>query len=186
VSNLKSAWEIAMEKAKKLDDVTLAELKRKDEERCRLAGRAMAERYFAGGDLRQLAEDLEKYRGEEKELIKSAATSGLVEAISLGDDERLDAAAQGVLFLTGNEQVVEISARIKQLFQQYRQAEKEETEKMDAAGKRTLQQAEISGSAIKAVNSAAREDWKQSLEEMTRPYTKELENYKQEILIQRV
>ncbi|RJQ24888.1 MAG: hypothetical protein C4589_12085 [Peptococcaceae bacterium] len=183
MSNLKSAWEIAMEKVEKLDDVKLAELKKKDEERCRLAGRAVAERYFTGRDLRQLAEDLEKYHGEEKELIKSAAISGLVDEITLGDDEKLDAAVRGILFLTGDERVRETGARIKLLFEQYRRAEREKMEEMAAAGKKILQQMGVSGGAIKAINPVAGEDFKQTIKEMARPYEKELENYRQQILI---
>lgn len=182
MSNLKSAWEIAMEKAKKLDDVPLAELKKKEEERCRLAGQAIVERYLISSDPRQLVEDLEKYREEERELVQKAVVSSLVKAITLGDSEKLEAAVEGIFILTGNERVKETSARIQQLFYQYRLVEREKIDEMNVAEKKVLQQMGISGNAIKAVNFAARESWRQSLKEIARPYEEELEKYKQEIL----
>lgn len=182
MSDLKSAWEIAMEKAKKLDTASLAELKKGDEERCRMAGMAIAERYFTVKDPRQLADDLNKYHHEEEELVRRAVVSGLAGAITLGDSEKLDKAIEGIVFLIKNELVKETGDKIKQLFQQYGRAEKEKVSDINIKGKELLEQMGIAGKAVKAINPEAREGWKKDLKEMALPFEKELEKYKQEIL----
>jgi len=45
MSKIKSAWEIAMEKAAKLE-VTAEELQKQVQEKCRFAGGALADRYL--------------------------------------------------------------------------------------------------------------------------------------------
>jgi len=47
-------------------------------------------------DLKQLKSDLEKYQNEEKDLVIKAIVSGLIEALELGNYEKLEKVAEGI------------------------------------------------------------------------------------------
>ena len=62
MGEIKSAWEIALEKVDKLGELSPEELKRQKEEKYALIGQALADKYLGGLDLWQLDVELDKYR----------------------------------------------------------------------------------------------------------------------------
>ncbi len=89
MGEIKSAWELAMEKVDKLGKLSPEELRQQKEDKCRSIGQGLAEKYLSGSSLRDLKLELDRHKGEEGELVRVALASKLIDAIELGDAERL-------------------------------------------------------------------------------------------------
>lgn len=181
MGEIKSAWEIAMEKAKKVKELSLEELNKQIEDKCRLIGKALTDRYFVGFDLKQLEIDLNKYDKKEKELISKAVILQLIESLELGNYEKLDKIIEGIFYLKKDAGVKTIGEEIKRLFNEYKQKEQKKKEEIELVGKEMLNQLGISGDAIKAVNPIAKKEWQQSLEETAQPYEESLGKLKKDL-----
>ncbi len=182
MGEIKSAWEIALEKTEKLGKLSAEELRRQKEEEYTLIGQVLANKYLGGLDLWQLEVELDKYRGEERNSISKAVASKLAQAIELGNRERLRKVMGGVSYLRQNGTIKEVSNEIEQLFQEYEQAEQKEREEIEESAKGILHQLRISGSAIKAINPKAISRWQQDLDQLAQPYKERLEQLKQKLI----
>lgn len=183
MGEIKSAWEIAMEKAEKVGKLSPEELRKQREKEYILIGQALAERYLGGLDLRQLGVELDKYQGENKDLVKRAASAKLVQSIELGNRQRLERMIDGVSYLRGYEGTKEVGDEIKQLFDEYEQVVRKKIEEMEKPGREILHQLRISGSAIEGINLRVRKEWQQSLDKIAQPYQEKLEGLRQKLLL---
>jgi len=182
VGEIKSAWEIAQEKANKLGELSLEERKKQREERCRLIGKSLAEKYLSEHDIRLLETELGKHSSEDKELIGQAAICHLNEAIDLRHGLVLDEIVQGILNLSKAEAATQTITKIKELFQEYQEAENRERQEIEKAGREILHQLRISGTAISRINIRAKEEWHKRLDQLSRPFEERLNSLKQELL----
>ena len=71
--------------------------------------------------------------------------------------------------------------KIKELFQEYREAEKEKRQEIERTGSEILHQLRISGTAISQINVQAKDEWQKKLSELSRPYEERLSGLKQEL-----
>jgi hypothetical protein len=181
MGEMKSAWEIAMEKTERLGKLSPAEIRKQKEERCIPLGKALADKYLDGLTLRQLEIELDKYEGEERELVSQAAISRLGEATKLGEYEKLERSLEGLSYLKPGGNKEEIGNRMRKLFQEYAQVEGKKREEMEKRGRETLHQLRISGEAIKAINRRADVEGQQILEEIAQPYEERLKELKREL-----
>ena len=103
MGELKSAWEIAQEKANKLGKLSSEEERRQREEKCRQIGQAMAQRWLDGSQGQNLAAEINNYPEEEKSLIKQAIIDYLIEAIDFQSSKSgmsgLERAIEGIASL---------------------------------------------------------------------------------------
>ena len=76
MGEIKSAWELAMEKVEKLGKLSPEELRRQKEDKCGSIGQVLAEKYLSGSSLRELKTELDKQKGEERELVMAAWPPG--------------------------------------------------------------------------------------------------------------
>jgi hypothetical protein len=180
VGEIKSAWELAMEKVEKLGKLSPDELRRQKEEKYGSIGQGLAEKYLTGLALRDVKIELDKYKGEERELVRAALASKLIDAIELGDAERLSKVIEGVseLKLKSVEALAGIRGEIEQLFEEYREAEQKKRREVDAAARGVLHQLRISGSAIGSVNPEVVPEWKNELDKIALPYREKLGDIK--------
>ncbi len=181
MTRIKSAWEIALERAQGIK-VTPEELRRQLEEKCQLAGAAIAERFLNVFDLKQLKEDLEKQSGEEGELVKKAAVEKLAGSLELGDYEKMEKIIEGISLAAGDEKINAAKGRFYVLYDSYHNALAKKRSEIEAAGRKMLERLGISGEAVRAVNARVNKEWAQDLKNVTRPYEKEFELYKKELL----
>ena len=182
MGDIKSAWEIALEKVEKLGKLSPEELKRQQEEKYALIGQVLADKYLGGLDLWQLEVELDKYSGEERVLLRKVVASKLAQTIELGNYERLGRVIEGISYLKQKEKSREIGDEIGQLFQEYKQAEQKGREEMEKSAREILHQLRISGSAIGAVNPKAIGKWQQDLDRLAQPYRERLEPLKQKLI----
>lgn len=182
MGELKSAWEIAMEKAEKLGRLSPEELQMHNQERYALVGRALAEKYLAGLDARRLDLELDKYNGEEKATVSQVVLSRLIEAIELGNYERLKKIAEAIFLLKQDSKAREMEETIKGLFDEYVEAEQEQEAEIERRGREILRQLGISGGAIAAINPRTRDEWQQSLDGITQAFHEKLNQLNQELI----
>lgn len=182
MGEIKSAWEIAMEKVEKLGKFSPEELRKKNEEKFAQIGQVLVDKYLGGLDLWQLEVELDKYSGEERVLLKEAVASKLAQAVELGNYERLSRVINGISYLKKGESIREIDDEIKELFQEYKQIEQEGSEEIEKSAREILHQLRISGSAIGAVNPKTVGEGQQELDRLTQPYRERLEPLKQKLI----
>jgi hypothetical protein len=180
VGEIKSAWELAVEKVEKLGKLSPEELQRQKTEKCGSIGQGLAEKCLTGLALRDVKIELDKYKGEERELVRAALASKLIDAIELGGAERLSKVIEGIseLKLKSGEALAGIRTEIEQLFEEYREAEQKKRREVDAAARGVLHQLRISGSAIGSVNPEVVPEWKNELDKIALPYRERLDSLK--------
>ncbi len=182
MSEIKSAREIAQEKANKLGALSPEERKKQRDDRYRLIGKTLAEKYLGQNDARLLEAELSKYSGPDKDLISRAVLRLLVEGIDLNYSLKLDEIGQGILSLSGTEAAVQTTDKIKELFHEYWEAENKKRQEIERAGREILHQLRISGTAISQINIRAKEEWLKQLNELAQPFEERLNSLKQELL----
>ena len=175
MGDIKSAWEIAMEKAERLGKLSPDERRRQREQEYSSIGRLLADKYLAGLALWQLEVELDKYTGEQRKLASSALLSRLADAIELGSPERLERALDGILALKQNEPgVAGIKDEIVRLLRKYRQEEDRGKREAEESAREVLSRLGISGSAVGSVRPETIPECKQSLDDLARPYEQRL------------
>jgi len=182
MGEIKSAWEIAMEKAEKLEKLPPEELRRQKEEKYASIGQVLVDKYLGGLDLWQLDVELDKYSGKEKDILRKMVTSKLVQSIDLESHEGLAKIMEGISYLKQVEDITKIGEKLDQLFQEYKQVEQRKNEEMGKSTMDILHRLRISGSAIGGMNPKAIGEWQQESDRLAQPYRERLEPLKQRLL----
>jgi hypothetical protein len=184
MGELKSAWEIAQEKANKLGKLSVKEEQRQREEKCRQIGRALTQRWLGSSEGQNLVVEVNNYPEEEKSLIVRAVLDYLAEAIDLQSAKPgvsgLERAVQGIARLQPKSQP--ITERITKLAQEYEQAEKKARREMESNYRETLHQLRISGTAVGDINLEIRSDWQQAQQELAELFRPRLDSLKEELV----
>lgn len=177
MGEIKSAWELAMEKVEKLGKLSPEEIRQQKQEKCTLIGRGLADKYLSGIPLRDLGLELDKHKGEERELVRAALASRLVGAIELGDTEGLAKVVEAIsgLKLESEDGLAAAKGGIEGLFAEYREGEQKKRREVEAAARGVLHQLRISGSAVGSVNPEVVPEWKAELDKIGQPYRDRLE-----------
>jgi len=182
VGEIKSAWEIAQEKASKLGKLSPEEREGQRQGRCRLIGISMAEKYLSQYDIGLFEAELKKHSTQDKDLISKAAMHRLTEGIDLRYAPTLDKIGRGILTLADTTTVKKTMGKIKELFQEYEESENREKQEIEKAGREMLHQLRISGSAISRINIRAGEEWQKKLNQSAHPFEERLKYLKNELL----
>ena len=180
MGEIKSAWELAMEKVDKLGKLSPEELRQQKEDKCKSIGQGLAEKHLSGSSLRDLKIELDKQKGEERELVRAALSSKLIDAIELGDAERLAKVVEAIsdLKLKSEDGLPAARNEIEGLFAEYREAEQKKRREVETAARGVLHQLRISGSAIGSVNPEVVPEWKNELDKIAQPYRERLDGLK--------
>jgi hypothetical protein len=181
VGEIRSAREIAQEKASKLGELSPEEREGQRQDRCRLIGKSLAEKYLSQYDIRLLEAELNKHSAQDKDLIKQAAVHRLIEGINLRYGSTLDKISQGILTLANTTTAIETLGKVKELFQEYEEAENRERQEIEKAGREILHQLRASGTAISQINIRAKEEWEKRLNQLTGPFEERLNYLKQDL-----
>jgi len=198
MSDLKSAWEIAQEKANQLGKLSLQEMQQQREQESWQVGKAIAQEYLDATEPPNLAIELNNYPTEERELVGRAILNYLVQAMGLeswsgtspdpakynnrsgGVYPRLEKIIQGISAIEPKLQP--IIEQIRQLNQEYEQAVRKTRRAIENRGRETLHQLRISGTAVDNINVEATQEWQQSWRKLTEPFTPRFDSLKQELI----
>jgi hypothetical protein len=181
MGDIKSAWEIAHEKADKLGGLSPEEKKRQKEERYIQLGKALADKYVERENTRYLEAELKKYDGPDRELITRATLERLSDRIDFRHSQALEKIKEGILVVSKNHAKDRVN-QIEELFREYLDAEESEKQKIEKAGREMLHQMRISGTAIGKINVQANAEWQESLNQLSQPFEEKLQVLKQGLL----
>jgi len=183
MGELKSAWEIAQEKASKLGKLSPEEEQRQREEKCRQIGQGVTQRWLDASQGQDLAGEINSYPEKEKSLIKQAAIGYLIEAIDFQglspDMRRLDRAIQGIASLEPKSEPV--LQRTSELAQEYAQAKRKARQELESKVKEVLHQLRISGTAVGDINLEAAPQWQEREQRLIEAFLPRLDSLKQEL-----
>ena len=182
VPNIKSAWEIAQEKANKLGDLSAQEREEQRQGKCRLLGEALADKYLSQHDIRVIKDELEKHGPPDKDSISEAMLHRLGQSIDLKYPGGLSEISKGILASSNSASTKQTLDLIETLFQEYIEVEKKQRQEIEDTGGQILHQLRISGSAIGRVNIHAKEEWQAKLDQTAGPFTERLNSLKRELL----
>ncbi|TET75825.1 MAG: hypothetical protein E3J42_02645 [Dehalococcoidia bacterium] len=175
---IKSALEIALEKAQKLGALSEEERQRLRDEELAAAGEALAKRYLNGLPLRDIDVELGRRGGDDRQIISRNVLSRLVDKIDMehiAGAERILAAIQ---HLSGHSGVVQ---SIKDLLKEYESATekawRENRSALEAAKRNELELKGISGSAVDPAIETSPE-WLQIRQRLDSHYQQRLEEIK--------
>jgi hypothetical protein len=126
--------------------------------------------------------ELNRYTGEDRELMKRALLNGFVGAIDLDGNVSLDLVLRGIEALSGKEEAANSVNAIKQLYNECSKTREAEKQRADDAGRQMLRDMGISGNAICAVNIYARDEWLNAMNGITAYFEKQLKDIKKNIL----
>lgn len=181
MGELKSAWEIAQDKVDGLGSLSPEEKRKLQEEKYDQIGRALADKYLEKENTNYLLTKTQKYEGQDRQMVTHAVIERLVDRIDIKYSQTIKKINEGLQAIS-DIQATNIVNQIDELFKEYQQAEAEENQKIEKAGREILHGMRIAGTAIGKINIQANAEWKQSLEHLSLPYQERLNILKQALL----
>jgi hypothetical protein len=179
---IKSALEIALEKAEKLGAPSEEERQEARREELAATGEALAKRYLNGLPLRDLEVELAKLPDNDAEVVRRHLKSHLLEAIDLESPGRNDKALAAIQHLFSEAETVR---SIGDLLQEYagavESARAQNLPALESAKMEELRQRGISGSAIEpSVESSPA--WVRLRQQLSASYKAQIEEIKRRSL----
>lgn len=181
---IKSAWEIALEKAERMGKLSPEEAKKRQEEEYLPRGHALAEKYIKGLPLRDLEMELKRYE-REREVVRKGMMVTFVSAISLEGTEQSSRALEGLILAGDGPGVLEIKEKISSLLKKYNEARESLFKSSERAiaekVKAQLEKEGLTGSSLK-VNALASQEWQEASEKLRAEYLQELNSLKKKLI----
>jgi len=183
MSELKSAWEIAQEKANRLGKLSAEEKEQQERQRYHQIGQALAQKWLGSSRRSNMTEELNKYAEKEREVIKQALIEHLAEVIELTSTQGIDSTKKVTEALSrlGPEWQPK-AEEINQLVQEYEGAEQKIRQELESGYRETLHKLRISGTAVDAINIEADPKWQPAHRGLVESFTPRLNDLKQELI----
>ncbi len=148
------------------------------QDRCRLTGESLAEKYLNHHNIDILKDESGKHSAQDKDLISQAAMHRLLQDINLRYPQILAEISRGILTLADSTTAMKTLDEINELFREYADLENKEKQEIEKSGRDMLHQLRISGTAISHLNIRAKEEWQEKLEQTALPFDERLNHLK--------
>jgi hypothetical protein len=183
MSEMKSAWELAQERANRLGKLSAQEKEEQDRQTYRQIGQALAQKLLDGSPGLDFAAELSKYASTGREAIERAIIEHLVEAIELTGTKGV-AGAKGIIGAIGSLKpaLQPRAEEIGQLIQEYELAQQKLRQELEGNTRETLHQLRISGTAVGAINIEDDPKWQLGRQGLVESFAPRLGALKQALL----
>ncbi len=179
---IKSALEIAMERAASMPGLTQEELAEQKEREYQPRGAAIGCRYLEGAlRERDLQTELSKYRAQEGGIVKRAFLLTLNQSIKLESKSMSLRALQGIKAIEPSADLDEMRRQIEAIFYEFSQLLEQRIRRYEAVEKEKLQQIGISGSAVKP-NLEESQTWQTEFKRIQSEYDSRISKLKENLL----
>lgn len=131
-NRIKTALEIALEKAERLGSASSEDLRRQEEEKHFLIGKGLADRYQLGLPLRDVEDQLARYSADAGKAVRRGLFEGLASAISPQDWEKASNSLLAIAQLAPSEQVRAVARRIERLQEEFVEGKQSELAELRA------------------------------------------------------
>jgi len=183
MGELKSAWEIAQERAHRLGKLSAEEQEQQKSERCRQAGHALAQKWLDGAPKADIAAGPGRYDEGDSDLIRRFAVERLLEEVEFAVGhkiERAKKAIEGIGHLKpGSHPHLQ---DLERLVQEYEAAEHKLRQQLESGRRETLHRMRISGTAIAGINIDADPQWQSARRRLAEAYAPKLKDLKQALI----
>ena len=186
MGEIRSAREIATEKASQLGELSREERTRQSTEICEARGKGMARKYITEGDLRSIDHELHKIESEHILLVRKAALCELISMLHFTAMDQWDMLLKGIMRLQDVGKIGVKVDRLELLRKDYKDAMDRQVKKISPEVEKILDKQGISGTAIGKVNAFARKEWCDMLKVIEIKYEKKLEIVRLELLAEAV
>jgi len=160
MSELKSAWEVAQERADRLGKLSAEEKEQQERQRYRQVGQVLAQKWMDGSQRLDMTAELSKHEEKGREIIKKAVIEHLIEAIGFADTQAIDSAKKVIEAISSLKPELQPKAEeMGQLLQEYEGAEQKIRQELESNYRETLHQLRISGTAVDAINIEDNPQW---------------------------
>jgi hypothetical protein len=183
MGELKSAWEIAQEKANRLGKLPAEEKEQQERQRYRQVGQVLAQKWLDGAQQPNITAELNKHREKEREIIKQAVIEHLAEAIEFTTTRDINSVKRVIEAISSLGPELQPKAEeIGQLVQEYEEAEQKIRRELESDYRETLHQLRISGTAVDAINIETDHKWQPARQELVEAFTPRLNDLKQALI----
>ena len=180
MGELKSAWEIAQEKANRLGKLSTEEREQQARQRQRKIGHALAQKWLDSSQTLDMIAELNKHEERERGTIKRAVIEHLVEAIEFTAPQGINSVKKIIEVISSLEPELQPKAEeMGHLVQEYEEAEQKIRQELESDYRETLHQLRISGTAVGAINIEADHKWQAARQELVEAFTPRLNDLKQ-------
>jgi protein-disulfide isomerase-like protein with CxxC motif len=183
MSELKSAWEVAQERANRLGKLSAEEKERQEREGYRQIGQALAQKWMDGSQRLDIAAELGKHEEKGREIMKKAVIERLAEAIELTTTQNINSVKRAV------EAIISLKPELRpraeemgQLLQEYELAEQKTRQEQEGNYRETLHRLRISGTAVDSINIEDNDEWRLARQGLAESLTPRLNALKQALV----
>ena len=183
MGELKSAWEIAQEKANRLGKLSAEEKEQQARQRYRQIGQVLAKRWLDSSQQLDMAAELNKHEEKEREIMKQALIEHLLEAIEFTTTQGINSVKKVIEAISSLEPELQPKAEeIGRLVQEYEEAEQKTRQELESDCRETLHRLRISGTAVDAINIEADPKWQVARQGLVEAFTPRLKDLKRALI----
>lgn len=183
MGELKSAWEIAQERANRLGKLSAEEKEQQERQRYRQIGQALAQKWLDSSQQLDITGELNKHEEKERNIIKQAVIKHLVEAIEFTTTQDINSVKRVIAAISSLGPQLQLKAEeISQLVQEYEEAEQKIRQELEDNCRKALHQLRISGTAVDSTNIEANHQWQVARQKLIEALTPRLNDLKQALI----
>ena len=183
MSELKSAWEVAQERANRLGKLSAQEKEQQERQRYRQIGQALAQKWLDSSQELDVTAELDKQEESEREVIKQAVIEHLVEAIELTTTKDIGSVNRIIEAIGSLKPELQSKAEeLGQLVQEYEAGEQKMRQGLESHHRETLHRLRISGTAVDAINVEDNPQWRLARQGLVESLDPRLDALKQALI----
>lgn len=183
MGEIKSAWEIAQEKANRLGKLSAEEKKQQERQRYHQIGQALAQKWLDSSRRPNMIEELNKYEEKERGVIKQALIEHLAEVIEFTNTQGINSTKKVIEALSSLGPELQPKAEeISELVQEYEGTEQKIRQELESSYRETLHKLRISGSAVDAINIEADPKWQPAHRGLVESFAPRLNDLKRALI----
>ncbi|MGA8849710.1 MAG: hypothetical protein WB564_07820 [Dehalococcoidia bacterium] len=183
MGELKSAWEVAQERANRLGKLSAEEKEQQERQRYRQIGQALAQKWLDSSQQLDITGELNKHEEKERNIIKQAVIEHLVESLEFTTTQDINSVKRVIAAISSlRPQLQPKAEEIGQLVQEYEEAEQKIRQELEDNCRKTLHQLRISGTAVGSTNIEANHQWQVARQGLVEALTPRLNDLKQALI----
>jgi hypothetical protein len=183
MGELKSAWEIAQEKANRLGKLSAEEKEQQERQGYHQIGQVLAQKWLDGSQQLDMTAELNKHEEKEREIIRQALIEHLVEPIEFTTSKGINNVQKVIeAIISLGPELRSKAEEIGQLIKEYEGAEQKIREELESDYRQTLHQLRISGTAVDAINIEADPKWQLPRQQLIEDFSPRLNDLKQALI----
>jgi hypothetical protein len=180
MGELKSAWEVAQERANRLGKLSPEEKEQQERQGYRQIGQVLAQKWLDSSQKLDITAELSRHEEKERDLIKQAVIGNLIEAIEFTTSRGINSVKRVIEAISSlKPELQPKTEEISQLVQEYEGAEQKIRQELESNYRATLHKLRISGTAVDAINIEADHQWQLARQGLVEALTPRLNDLKQ-------